>query len=254
MKNFLFKSICYICLSLLIAGCTATTNNNQLSTPKQNKIEKNNQLEKSKEAKKEEAKKEEAKKEDVKKEDVKKVKKEKKEKEKIKKEQQKPIKVEKKKPKQKVKIIIKKVEVPIKSSKIIIGQKEYVYIPSEDITLKARIDTGATTTSINALNIKGIERDGKKWVKFDLEDEKGKLIHKSLPISRLVKIKRHGTKYQRRYVVKMKLTIGKTTQLVDVSLTDRSKFKYPLLLGRNYLNGIMIVDVSKEYTTKPKKK
>lgn len=149
------------------------------------------------------------------------------------------------------KIIIKKPA--IKDSMIVVGTSENVYIPSSDITLKAKIDTGATTTSIHALNIKEFERDGNKWIKFDLEDKDGKLINKTLPLHRIVKIKRHGAKNQKRYVVRMKLNLANVSQLIDVSLTNRSKFTYPVLIGKNYLYGLFLVDVSKEYITKPKK-
>ncbi len=62
--------------------------------------------------------------------------------------------------KEKTKIVV--VEKPISSdSKIIVGSNEYVYVPSLKLTYKAKIDTGATTTSIHALDIKEFERDGK---------------------------------------------------------------------------------------------
>lgn len=143
------------------------------------------------------------------------------------------------------------VEEKIKDSKIIVGKNEYIYIPSEKLKLKAKIDTGATTTSIHALNIKPFERDGKKWIKFDLVDTDGKLINKALPISRTVYIKRHGAKNQKRYVVKMRINLATSSQLVDVTLTDRSKFTYPVLIGKNYLNGVILVDVSKKYIHEP---
>jgi len=145
-------------------------------------------------------------------------------------------------------------EVKEKDSKIVLGRAEYVYIPSEKLKLKAKIDTGATTTSLHATNIKDFERDGKKWVKFTLENEKGELKEKSLPISRTVYIKRHGAKNQKRYVVKMRINVSKSSQLVDVTLTDRSKFEYPMLIGKNFLTGLILVDVSKKYTQDPIKK
>eukprot|EP01029_Cantina_marsupialis_P021399 TRINITY_DN51191_c0_g1_i1.p2 TRINITY_DN51191_c0_g1~~TRINITY_DN51191_c0_g1_i1.p2 ORF type:complete len:234 (+),score=59.73 TRINITY_DN51191_c0_g1_i1:460-1161(+) len=155
--------------------------------------------------------------------------------------------------KEKTKIVV--VEKPVTGgSKIVAGSEEHVYIPSVDLTLKARIDTGATTTSLHALDIKEFERDGKKWVKFKLETPKGKLIDKSLPVEREVNIKRHGAAVQKRYVIKLRINLGSTSELIDVSLTDRSNFSFPVLIGRNYLNGYVVVDVSKKYVTKPKKK
>lgn len=169
-------------------------------------------------------------------------------------------------PKEKIiikeKIVYKEKKVPVyitkepkqKDSKIILGNYEYVYIPSENLKLKAKIDTGATTTSLHATNIKAFERDGKKWVKFTLENEKGELINKALPISRIVYIKRHGAKNQKRYVVQMRINVANSSQLVDVTLTDRSKFSYPVLIGKNFLTGMVLVDVSKKFTQEPIKK
>ncbi|WP_417332163.1 ATP-dependent zinc protease [Halarcobacter sp.] len=169
-------------------------------------------------------------------------------------------------PKEKIiikeKIVYKEKKVPVyitkepkqKDSKIILGNYEYVYIPSEKLKLKAKIDTGATTTSLHAINIKAFERDGKKWVKFTLENEEGELINKALPISRIVYIKRHGAKNQKRYVVQMRINVANSSQLVDVTLTDRSKFSYPVLIGKNFLTGMVLVDVSKKFTQEPIKK
>jgi len=140
-----------------------------------------------------------------------------------------------------------------KSSKIIIGEAEYVYLPKTKLKLKARIDTGATTTSINALNIKAFERDGKRWVKFELQDEKKKVYKRSLPIYEVIQVKRHGADVQNRYVVKMRINLGTSSQLIRISLTDRSKFTYPVLVGRNLLRGVAVVDVSKKYTSDPVK-
>jgi len=154
--------------------------------------------------------------------------------------------------KEKTKIVV--VEKLIsEDSKIIVGSKEYVYIPFLKLRYRAKIDTGATTSSLHALDIKEYERDGKKWVKFKIDDNNGNFKQKSLPVERVVNIKRHGEESQKRYVVKMRINLGKVSEVVEVSLTDRNQFIFPVLIGRNYLNGYVVVDVSKEYLTKPKK-
>ena len=132
---------------------------------------------------------------------------------------------------------------------IIIGAVEKVELPEQKISLNARIDTGATTTSINAQNIKKFERDGKKWVKFEIHNESGKLVSLEKPVTRMVNIKRHGAEDQIRYAVKLKLKLGKVNTVSEVTLADRAKFTYPLLIGRSFLTDMAIVDVSKEFTT-----
>jgi hypothetical protein len=231
--NSYLKTITALTICAFISGCAATntpTNNNIKDTTKQEQYQEktNKKIEN----------KEQIDKKEKKEQEIKSAEKEQKE------EQPKII-------KQIVKKIIIKKPV-IKDSMIVIGTAEKVYIPSSDILLKAKIDTGATTTSIHALNIKEFERDGNKWIKFDLQDKDGNLINKNLPLHRIVKIKRHGTKNQKRYVVQMKINLANISQLVEVSLTNRSKFTYPVLIGKNYLNGLFLVDVSKKYITKPK--
>ena len=129
-----------------------------------------------------------------------------------------------------------------------IGQVEYVDILPEGIRQKARIDTGAETTSIGAIDIEYFERDGKSWVKFKvLQRRSGEIIEFTKPILRNVLIKRHGAKNVRRPVIKMNLAIGSIKKRIEVSLTDRSKFEYPVLIGRNFLYGDIRVDVSNKF-------
>ena len=44
------------------------------------------------------------------------------------------------------------------------------------------------------------------------------------------------------------LPMGKVTRLVEVNLADRTGFEYPLLIGRDFLRDVAVVDVTKKYT------
>jgi len=131
----------------------------------------------------------------------------------------------------------------------IIGAVELVKVVDVDATKKARIDTGATTTSIDAQNIVMFERDGKKWVKFTFA---GKKIEKKMV--GIVSIKRHGAEDVKRPSIMIRLALGDTTRNVKVTLADRSKFTYPILIGRNFLKDMFIVDVSRKMGSAPKGK
>lgn len=133
-----------------------------------------------------------------------------------------------------------------------IGATEYVRLVPPNIVLKARIDTGAKTTSIDARHITPFERDGKQWVRFVCMDgKKEHTIEKK--VIKTVQIKRHGEDSQDRYVVKMRLVLGKVSQLISVNLNDRSAYRYPVLIGRNFLKDYFVVDVAKKYRFKPMK-
>lgn len=136
-------------------------------------------------------------------------------------------------------------------AKMIIGEVENIRLFPPDIVLKARIDTGAKTTSIDARNITPFERDGKEWVRFVCIDEKKKEHTLERKVIKTVQIKRHGEDAQDRYVVNMRIVLGSVSQLIHVNLNDREAYKYPVLIGRNFLRDYFIVDVAKKYQLKP---
>lgn len=130
----------------------------------------------------------------------------------------------------------------------IVGGVERVKVEPGDLVLEARIDTGAETTSIHAEDIALVEKDGKRYVRFTLRDPSvDEALPMELRLRRQVLIKQHGRESERRYVVRMWLTLGDTRARVDVNLSDREDFEYPLLVGRNFLVDAAIVDVSRQY-------
>ena len=131
----------------------------------------------------------------------------------------------------------------------IVGAVEWLQVEPAGIRLQARIDTGAETTSIHAENIQLLEKEGRRYVRFDLQDpDSGEYLQQELRLRREVLIKQHGGGHERRYVVRMWLTLGEMRHRVDVTLSDREVFEYPLLVGRNFLLDAAIVDVSREHT------
>ncbi|WP_234418472.1 ATP-dependent zinc protease family protein [Dongshaea marina] len=139
--------------------------------------------------------------------------------------------------------------------KLILGQVESIWIEPVNDTFNARIDTGATTSSISAQDIQVFERDGKKWVKFNLahEDRNEKLPIET-PLVRYVRIKQASAKkIDRRPVVKLTVRMGDLTEQAEFTLKDRSEMIYPVLIGREFLKDIAVVDVAKKYVQpKPK--
>lgn len=130
----------------------------------------------------------------------------------------------------------------------VIGAIEWVAVESAGIRMAARIDTGAETTSIHAENINLVERDGKRYVRFTLRNpDTGEAIAMEERLKRRVLIKQHEGEPERRYVVRLWLTLGETRTRVQVNLTDREVFEFPLLIGRNVLTDTAIVDVSQQY-------
>jgi len=131
----------------------------------------------------------------------------------------------------------------------IVGAVEWAEVEPGDVRMKARIDTGAATTSIHAEDIELVEKDGKRWVHFNLIDPatKEKVAVEQRLRRKFVSKQSDGTD-QHRYVVKLWITLGENRSLVEVSLTDRDNMEFPLLIGRNLLVDTAIVDVSRKNT------
>ena len=130
----------------------------------------------------------------------------------------------------------------------IIGEVEYALLGEDGLLQKARIDTGATTSSIDIADTTLFERDGDKWLRFTIQDRLAGCLHTfERRILRIVDIKGHGDESDRRPVVAMNITIGEITHEIEVTLADRSAFEFPVLIGRNFLYGNVLVDVSQRY-------
>ena len=131
----------------------------------------------------------------------------------------------------------------------VIGAVEWVWIEPANLRLEARIDTGAETTSIHAENIQLIEIDEKPYVRYSLLDpSSGKMTEQRSPLVREARIKQQDRELELRYVVNMWLTLGKNREQIEVNLSNREDFEYPLLVGRNMLVDMAIVDVSRHHT------
>lgn len=140
--------------------------------------------------------------------------------------------------------------------KLLVGEIENVHIIPSDIQMLARIDSGATTSSLDARNIVRFERDGKDWVRFDLVNRQNDEIQTiERPLVRNARIVQSNTEeHDRRPVVLMNLTLGDITQRVEFTLSDREHLTYAVLIGRNVMKDIILVDVGKKNIAPPKLK
>lgn len=126
----------------------------------------------------------------------------------------------------------------------IIGEAEPVYFLPMKKAILSRIDTGAENSSIDAKNIRLFEREGVKWVSFDIENKKnGESQHFEKRVYRETVIKRQNDS-EERIVVLMTVKIGTEKITAQFSLANRSKFEYQGLIGRNILKGRAIVDTA----------
>ncbi|MDA0822444.1 MAG: ATP-dependent zinc protease [Proteobacteria bacterium] len=136
-----------------------------------------------------------------------------------------------------------------------LGWLEWSWLEPGAVKIKTKLDTGAKTSSIHAANIVPFERDGVPWVRFQIplanrSKEIGHVEYLSVErvVERETRIKDHYDESRERYVVKLDMCIGGTRFSTPVTLADRGRFNYPLLLGRLALRGRILVDAERIFT------
>lgn len=138
----------------------------------------------------------------------------------------------------------------------IIGRLEQVDFPEWDLFgIDAKIDTGAYTSSLHCHHIERITKDGKPFVRFNLLDPSHEIYNDKLfelPIHKSKTVKSSNGVAEERFIVKTTIRILDRKLEAQLSLTDRSEMRYPLLIGRRLLKGHFVVDVSKKYLSKKK--
>jgi hypothetical protein len=140
------------------------------------------------------------------------------------------------------------------SAVVFAGWLERIVVKEQGKVVKAKLDTGAKTSSIHATHIEEFERDGEPWVRFDLGDDPdgdGKPVTVEKPVVRRTRIKDHHSPSTRRQTVELEVCMAGVRHRVQFTLADRSNFLYPILLGRRFLAGVAVVDPAKKYLTQP---
>lgn len=131
--------------------------------------------------------------------------------------------------------------------KVLIGRIEWVALPELKLKHKARIDTGAKTTSLHAVNIEEVEQRGELFVKFQTLDSEGKIVEVVRKVDATQKVSNTSGFVSKRYVIKEKIKIGNIEREILINLNDRSSMEYKFLVGRNLLLGRFIVDVARSH-------
>ncbi|OEF24826.1 ATP-dependent zinc protease family protein [Vibrio rumoiensis] len=148
-------------------------------------------------------------------------------------------------------VVVADLEPQSRPGMVTLGSLEKVYIDVVKSDFTARVDTGATTSSINAVDMQEFERNGKKWVKFHVSDNETEAKDRKwveAPIVRHVKIRQSSTNsLERRPVVELWIKIGSVHEKAQFTLADRSQMDYPILLGREFIQDVAFVDVSREF-------
>lgn len=130
----------------------------------------------------------------------------------------------------------------------LIGRVDKLDFPELDLrNIDVKVDTGAYTSSIHSHDIREIEVNGEKYIEFKLLDSSHPKFN-----NRVFKVKNYELKsvkssfgdVEQRFVIKTKILIFEQEYPIHLSLSERSDMKFPILLGRRFLNKRFTVDTS----------
>ncbi|KXI29644.1 ATP-dependent zinc protease family protein [Paraglaciecola hydrolytica] len=139
----------------------------------------------------------------------------------------------------------------VSGNKHIVGSLELCDLPELSIIgLNVRVDTGAATSSLHVDNIDDFERDGESWVSFDIHPDihqVSKIVRREVKVEDVRKIKSSTATREKRYVITTTIVLAGMSWPIQLTLTDRSEMSYLMLLGREAMQGRLIVDPEHEY-------
>lgn len=129
-----------------------------------------------------------------------------------------------------------------------LGYIEDAFIGRLGLEMKAKLDTGADTSSLHARDMRIYKKSGKdNWVEFRVIGKNGRSIRYDQNVISFVRIKLKTGGTQRRPVIHLPLCVGGVSGLAEFTLTDRGNFDYEALIGREFLASRIIVDSGKTF-------
>ncbi len=137
------------------------------------------------------------------------------------------------------------------TEKIIVGSEEWCGFQTLGIpAIKARVDSGAKTSSIHAFNIQVFKRDNHPWVSFEihpLQQNRKTTIRCEAPIVDRRNVKSSSGETEKRYVIRAPMAMGNNEWDIELTLTNRDSMGYRMLLGREAMQHRMLVDPASSF-------
>lgn len=133
----------------------------------------------------------------------------------------------------------------------VLGWREWLALPDFGVrSIKAKLDTGARSSSLHVEAIEEFERDGAVWVRFalDAKTRSGRRARwLEAPLSDRRKVTDSGGRSELRPFIRTCIRLGGDRFDIETNLTNRHGMMFPMLLGRTALAGRIIVDPARSF-------
>lgn len=132
----------------------------------------------------------------------------------------------------------------------VVGWREWVALPDFDVTIKAKVDTGAASASLHAFDLERFSRDGVDMARFDIHPRQ-RSAQGAVTVEAEVVDERHvrnpGGRTEIRPVIRTKMRWAEIVWEADINLTRRDEMGFRMLLGRKALKNRFIVDPGRSF-------
>lgn len=111
--------------------------------------------------------------------------------------------------------------------------------------IKAKVDTGARTSSLHAFDLREFERGGVEWVEFVVHPKQGAAVPAitcELQLLERRSVRNSGGRAEVRPVVETTITLAGQSWPVEITLTRRDAMGFRMLLGRQAIRRRFTVD------------
>ena len=137
------------------------------------------------------------------------------------------------------------------NNRVVVGSEEWLGLPELGIpAIKARVDSGAKTSSLHAYNIRGFKRGTVAWVSFELhpiQHDRRTIVRCECEVLDKRLVKSSTGIAEKRYVIRTRLHLGRQRWDIEVTLTNRDSMGYRMLLGREAMHERILVDPSASF-------
>ncbi|MBF0437893.1 MAG: ATP-dependent zinc protease [Magnetococcales bacterium] len=133
----------------------------------------------------------------------------------------------------------------------IIGWREWAELPDLGVPrIKVKVDTGARTSALHALDPQIITKEGLQYVRFRILPLQHKIkpeIQCEAPLVDSRMVVNSGGKQEYRFVILTRLLLGEREMNVEVTLTDRALLGFRMLVGRTAIRKKFLVDPARSF-------
>ena len=136
-------------------------------------------------------------------------------------------------------------------TRTVLGWREWVGLPDLGVErIKAKIDTGARSSSLHATDLEYVTRDGRDWVSFAIRpaqrSAKGRIRAEAPLVDRRPVVSSSGTRELRPFV-ETSIVIGERVFPIELNLTDRRDMGFRMLIGRVDVRRRFLIDPGRSY-------